>query len=295
MGWGEFFALASPATWALAVVLFRRSGETLPAFDLNLVKNTLTFVLFVPLVLAVDGWAWPSFSGRDTAVMLISGLFGMAVADTLYFRALLIMGAGRAGIVGSLLSPFVIILSAVMLGERLGGWQWLGFFLVMAGILFVTWKRHRSEVSIEAIRRGTLIGVTGIFFMALGVVMVKELLEQGPFLSVAFVRLVGGLAGMLVFASLTRRWSAMWARMRKPHPWGQTVFASLLGGFGGMLLWLAGYKLIPAPEASIYNEAQGSFMVLFAWLILGEPMNPRKLVGLALTVIGVVTLLLVSN
>lgn len=294
MGWGEFFSLASPAAWALAVVLFRRSGETLPAFDLNLVKNVLTAVLFIPVILWFHGWTLPTFEQGDWIIMLTSGLLGMAVADTLYFRALLLMGASRAGIVGSLLSPFVVFLSAVMLGEWLGGWQWLGFGLVMAGILFVTWKRHRSEVPIEQIRKGTAIGVAGMFLMALGVVMVKELLEQGPFLWVAFIRLAGGLAGMFLFATLTRRWTAMLARMRRPHPWGQTLFASFLGGFGGTLLWLAGYKLIPASEASIYNEAQGSFMVLFAWLILGEPLNPRKLIGLGLTIAGVLTLLAVS-
>jgi hypothetical protein len=36
MGWGEVFALSSSLVWALAVILFRRSGETLPAFELNL-------------------------------------------------------------------------------------------------------------------------------------------------------------------------------------------------------------------------------------------------------------------
>ena len=59
-----------------------------------------------------------------------------------------------------------------------------------------------------------------------------------------------------------------------------------------MILWLAGYKLIPASEASIYNEAQASFILLFAWLILKEPISTRRLAGLGFTLAGVMTMLL---
>ena len=55
MGWGELFALSSALVWALAVILFRRSGETLPAFELNLFKNFFGLILLIPTILLVDG------------------------------------------------------------------------------------------------------------------------------------------------------------------------------------------------------------------------------------------------
>lgn len=293
MGWGEFFALSSPMAWALAVVMFRRSGETLPAFELNLAKNTLTLALMVPTLLLIEGLYWPRFTGFEWGVMLVSGMLGMALGDTLYFRALHLLGASRTGIIGSLLSPFVILLSAVYLGERLGPWQWAGFALVMAGILLVTWKRRRAELDAADLRRGTAFGVLAMFVMAAGVVMVKPVLESGPFLWVVLVRLLGGVGGLLLVAGAWHRWSAMLRAYRQPHPWLRTGVACFLGGYLATLLWLAGYKLIPASEASIYNEAQGSFIVLFAWLMLGEPIKPLKLAGLALTVVGVIIMLLV--
>ncbi len=97
---------------------------------------------------------------------------------------------------------------------------------------------------------------------------------------------------MLVLGGLVQKWRVTVAAYRQPHPWKWTLLGSLLGGYVAMLTWLAGYKLIPASEASIYNEAQGSFIVLFAWLILGESIDARKLAGLALTVAGVIVMLL---
>lgn len=294
MGWGEFFALASPMAWALAVVLFRRSGETMPPFELNLCKNGLSLGLMVLTLLGftlLTDSPWPAFTGGDYLIMLLSGVLGMALADTLYLRTLNLVGAGRTGVIGGLLSPCVIFVSAIYLGERLSAVQWAGFALVMAGILVVTLKRYQTEVTPADLRKGLLIGVAAMIIMAVGVVMVKPLLEQGPFLWVVAIRLAGGVLAMLAVMTLRREWRKVAAVYARPHPWAMTLFACFLGGFGGSLLWLAGYMLIPASEASIYNEAQGGFMVLFAWLILGEAITARKVLGILLTVSGVLVML----
>lgn len=296
MGWGEFFALASPMAWALAVVMFRRSGETLPPFELNLLKNVVSLVLMLITLLGLTlltGDPWPVFSGGELLVMVVSGVLGMALADTLYLRTLNLLGAGRTGVIGSLLSPFVILVSAIYLGERLSPGQWGGFALVMAGILVVTLKRYRSEVAPENLKLGLIIGVVAMATMALGVVMVKPLLEQGPFFWVITVRLAGGVAAQLLVLGGRRSWTRTLAIYRSPQPWAMTLFACFLGGFAGSVLWLAGYMLIPASEASIYNEAQVIFLVLFAWWFLREPLDLRKALGVALTLAGVLTMLLV--
>ena len=296
MGWGEFFALASPMAWALAVVMFRRSGETLPPFELNLLKNVVSLVLMLITLLGLtllSGDSWPAFSGGELLVMIVSGVLGMALADTLYLRTLNLLGAGRTGVIGSLLSPFVILVSAIYLGERLSHGQWGGFALVMAGILVVTLKRYRSEIAPETLRLGLVIGVAAMATMAVGVVMVKPLLEQGPFFWVITVRLAGGVAAQLLVLGGRRSWARTLAIYRSPQPWAMTLFACFLGGFAGSVLWLAGYMLIPASEASIYNEAQVIFLVLFAWWFLREPLDLRKALGVALTLAGVLTMLLV--
>lgn len=292
MGWGEFFALAAPACWGLAVVLFRRSGESMPPFELNLSKNLLAVALMVPSILLWHGLQPPQFTAGEVGIMLLSGLLGIGLGDTLYFRALNLLGAGRTGIISSLLSPFVIFLSALFLGERLTAWQWAGFGLVMAGILLVTWRRHMQEVEAADLRLGATLGVVAIFAMAVGVVMVKGILETRPFMWIAEIRLLGGLGAMLLLVTLRRRWSRVMHTYRQPHRWGVTLLAGGLGGWFSMMLWLAGYKLLTASEASIYNEAQSAFIVLFAWLILREAIGLRKLAGLALTLAGVLVMLL---
>ena len=293
MGWGEFFALSSALTWALAVILLRRSGETLPPFELNLFKNCFGMALMVPTILLVDGFKLPDYTATELLLVFGSGLVGIAIADTWYLKALNMMGASRTGIVSSLFSPFVILLSAIFLGERLVPWQWFGLVLVMSGVLLVTWRRHRSVVDATDVKRGVMYGVGAVFMMAVGIVMVKEILETGSFLWTVELRLVGGVAGMLVLLLVPARWKSVRANFSQPQPWGTVMFASFMGAYFALILWLAGYKLIDASVASILNETNVAFIVLLAWLMLGEPINGRKLAGLALTLGGATIMMLV--
>ena len=293
MGWGEFFAVSSALAWAVAVILLRRSGESLPPFELNLFKNFFGMALMVPTILLVDGFILPAYTATELVLVFGSGVLGIAVADTWYLRALNTMGASRTGIVSSLFSPFVILLSAILLGERLVSWQWLGLILVMSGVLLVTWRAHRSSVDATDLKKGLAYGVGAVFMMAVGIVMVKEILETRSFLWTVELRLVGGVVSMLVFVAPPDRWRRVKQNFQQPQPWGTIMFASFMGAYFALILWLAGYKLIDASVASILNETNVAFIVLLAWLMLGEQINRRKLAGLALTIGGATIMILV--
>ena len=287
---GEFYSVACAACWALAVILFRRSGESLPAFELNLFKNLLATGLMVPTILIFHGFGLPGYSPSQWLVVVISGIIGIAIADTWYLRALNLMGASRTGVIAMLYSPFVIILSMLFLAEALRTLQYLGFILVLSGILLVTWRRNRQEVSLRAIRLGAAYASGSVMLMAIGIVMVKPILEEHEFLWTVGIRLAAGAMGMLIFVSLSRGWQRMMIHYRSPQPWGTVILASLLGSYVSMILWLAGYKLTQASIASVLNETAAAFIVLFAWLMLGESMSWRKFAGLVLAFSGVVVI-----
>ena len=59
-----------------------------------------------------------------------------------------------------------------------------------------------------------------------------------------------------------------------------------------MVMWLAGYSLIPATVASVLNETANAWIVLLAWLFLHESLGRRKVLGLLLISAGIAVLLL---
>lgn len=292
MGLGEFFALSSAFFWALAIILFRRTNNVLPPFETNLFKILLGFALIWPTLLVVEGWGLPDFTFVELCTAVLSGYLGIAVADTWYLRALHLVGASRIGIISSLLSPFVILLSVLFLSETLGAWQLAGFALVMLGLLLVSWQANREHVDTAELRKGMAYGVASVFLMAVGVVMVKHILETRSFMWTIQIRMMGGVAGMLIYVAIRGRMRQVIAQYRQPLPWALITVASVLGSYVSMMMWLYSYKLIPASISSVLNQSANAWIVLLAWLILHEYIGIRKFLGLLLTTAGVLIMLL---
>lgn len=290
-GLGEFFSLASAVTWAFGVILYRRLGETLPPLALNFLKNLLVLGMILPAVPLLHGFEVPAFSATQVALAMASGFVGIALADTLYFRALNELGAGRMGIIGNLYSPLVIVLSFAFLGERLTAMQVGGFALVTAGVLTIAMARAAGATPVAHRVKGFVLGVLSIALMAVAIVMVKRVLEAQPLMWVTLLRLLGAVGGLFLVALVTgnlRRLRANGARFD-----GRLlVLAAFVGQCLSMVLWLAGYKFTQASIAAILNETASVWIVLLAWLWLKEPLGRRGAVGVSLTLGGVALMLL---
>jgi drug/metabolite transporter (DMT)-like permease len=293
LGPGELYALGCALAWAVAVILFRQSGESLAPFALNLFKNLMVVPLFLLTILLINGeLAWPAIPLSELGLVLLSGFIGIAVGDTLYFRALNRVGASRVAVAQTLYSPFVIGLSMVWLGERLGLVQWVGVVLVLAGILLVTFQRAASREHARLDRLGIATAVLSVFMMAVGIVIAKPLLERHDFLWVVLLRILGGLVGMFAVVLWRRNARALLHAYRRVRHWPQVIAGGLMGTYVSMMLWLAGYKYTQASIAAILNELAAVFIVILAVWLLREPLRLRQAVGMSAAMGGVLLVLL---
>lgn len=287
-GLGEIFALSSAICWATAIILFKHSGETLSATALNLFKNTLATFLLVPTALLMEGFQLPQLDAINWTIVAISGFIGIALSDTWYFLALRKVGAGNTAIVSSLYSPFVIVLSVLFLNETLHWNQFIGFSMVLLGIILVTWQRNRKNVDAPVLWQGLALAAGAVFLNAVGVVMVKRILEGDGFFWIISLRLIGGIIGSIVLLLIGRKFLSVVRELKQPRDWRILIIASVLGTYISMMLWLGGYKYTDAIIASVLNETSIVFIVLFAWLFLKEEVNRRRLAGVVLAFLGVI-------
>jgi drug/metabolite transporter (DMT)-like permease len=284
-GLGEFYSLACALAWAVAVILFKKSGESLAPVPLNLFKNALGLVLMLLTLLAWSP-AWPGIPPAAVAVAFFSGFLGIGLGDTLYFRALNGIGASRMAVAQTLYSPFVIVLSALYLAERLTLLQCAGVALVLGGILMVN-RVPAGSLDRAALRRGVAEAAASVAVMAAGVVIAKPLLEQHDFLWIVTLRIVGGVLGMLIFMPPARDLARIRAAFAGVRHWPHVVAGSVVGTYLSMLLWLAGYKYTKASVAAVLNETAAIFMLALAALFLGDRLRPAQLAGSAVAIAGV--------
>lgn len=286
-GIGELYSLACALCWAIAVILLKKSGESLAPFALNYIKNLLCLVALGITLLALGKGAWPGIPPAQVLLALLSGTFGIAIADTLYFKALNSIGAARMGVVGTAFSPSVILLAALFLGERLSMLQLAGVALTLSGIGLVSYAKATDQINAVVLRRGALLGALSVALMAAGVVISKPILETQDFLWVVLLRVLGGLGLMTLLLTVRGEWRPLLAAYRGVRHWPQVIAGSLMGTYVSMLLWLAGYKYANASIAATINELSAIFIVLLAAWLLHERLERRQLAGCALALAGV--------
>jgi drug/metabolite transporter (DMT)-like permease len=283
---GEILALASGLAWAVAVVLFRVSGRSIHPVGLNLGKNVLGLALIAPTVLLLGESLLPSVPLATTGLLLLSGVLGIAVSDTLFFHALNRLGASLTAIVDCFYSPFVIALSFVLLGERLSLVQLGGAALVVSAILTVSKEGKLEKIDRKDLALGIAYGILAMFFVALGIVMVKPVLGSVSVVWATLVRMAGGTAALALLVPVLRNRRSILAPLLDRRNWKALVPAAFFGSYLSLILWTGGMKYAKASVAAVLNQLNTIFIVIIAAVFLKERLTGWKLAAVVLAFVG---------
>jgi drug/metabolite transporter (DMT)-like permease len=138
---------------------------------------------------------------------------------------------------------------------------------------------RRSGRPIRASFRATLAGCGALALWAFLALLSRRAAGVPPLALTALGFAVGGLLGLAVVAG--RRGGL--ARLRQPP----LAWAHGVGGlFGYHALYFAALALAPPVEANLVNYAWPLLVVLFSAPVLGMPLGPRRLAGVALGALG---------
>ena len=227
---GEFLALLTALIWAAAVILLKRSGETVPPFALNLFRVTVSIALLVPTAVLVGQASVSSASLSDIGLLVASGAIGVAVSDTLFHASLNRIGAGISAIIDSLYSPLTVLLAFLVLNERLSALQLIGMALVLGGVSAAARHEPPHGVARRQVAVGVALGVLAMLALAVAIVIAKPVLDRSPLMWAVTVRQVGCLAVMLPIALLSRRRRPRsWAALRPSRVWLHALPGAVLG------------------------------------------------------------------
>jgi drug/metabolite transporter (DMT)-like permease len=288
---GEAMALSAAFVWSTSVVLFKRS-EAISPQGMNLVKNVVATILLVGTLVALGGSFDWGRSDEDWGLLVLSGVLGIAIADTLTFMALRRLGAGLLAVVDCAYAPTIVALSVLWLAEPIGLGFGAGAFLVVAGVLFAATERRRS-VSIERadLLAGIAYGVVGIVAMAVGVMLAKPILERGGLIEITLVRTVAGLGAQLLWILAVPGQRGALSALRPSAAWKTLLPASVLGSYVAMILWLGGFKWALASTAAVLNQMSSVSTMVMARVVLKEGITPRRALGALAALAGAVVVL----
>lgn len=288
---GETYALACALVWAFAVIFFRKSGETVSPFSLNLFRVVVSTLLFSVTMVIFQKPLLGQAPVEDYLILVASGVIAIAFSDTLFHMCLNRVGAGLNAIVSTLYSPFIILFAFLMLGERLGREQFLGMLLIMGGVVVASATRLPQGVNRRDLIIGLLLGVGSMVTLAFGIILAKPVLERSDILWATTVRQLGSLA---VLGPVALLWPGRRQRLAifRPHAsWKFSLPGAILGSYLALILWIGGMKYTTAGNAGILNQTSTIYTLIFASIFLKEPFTRRKGMASVLAMLGIVFVL----
>lgn len=291
---GEIYSVACALFWAVAVIFLRTASVSVPALELNILKNSVGVVLFAITFLVLGFDQFQGLDGRSLALLGVSAFFGITIADTAFLKALSILGASRNAVLDCLYSPFVIVLSVIFLQENFGWGQAAGFLLVLGGVFLATSSTHRDPINRRQLWTGLGYGTLSMFMMAVGVIISKPILADTSPIAVSGWRLLIGLLGGFAWVLISGRTRKTVQVFRGPLPWISIIMGSLLGTWLALIVWMAGFKYTNASTASILNQTSVIFIVILAAMFLREPIGWRKALGTGLGFLGIAAIFLLT-
>jgi drug/metabolite transporter (DMT)-like permease len=289
MSWvGDAMALGCALAWAIAVLTFRKARDVDP-IALNLFKNTVAAVALLATMLVVEVPFDLDRSSADWALLAVSGVLGLAIADSLFLAGLRRVDGSVAALADCAYAPTVLLLSFTFLGEPFRvGWV-AGAPLVVVGLAIVAWQKRGERKPID--RRGLLLCIGGVVTTAVGVVLAKPALERSDLLEATTIRLLAGASSLFVVRALAGRAREALVLFRPQPVWRHALPATFFGTYVAMILWLGGMKYGTASRAALLNQ-MGAVFVLMLSRFAGEVVPLRRWAGAAVAIAGVAIVLL---
>ena len=284
---GQIYSILCAIIWAFAIILFKKSGETVHPIALNLFKNIIAIILFY-LTMVIFGYQlFRPAPLQQYLIFAISGILGMAIADTLFFMCLNQIGAGLLAIVSCLHSPFIITLSFLFLHETMTIVQIFGVILIIFAVLLTMRIKHGEHLSRSKLLLGILWGILSIATTAVGVVIIKPYLNKVPLLWAIEIRLIAGFISLFIITIFLPIRNQIFSSLKTIRGLGYSISGTVVGTYLALLIWLAGMKYTSASIASALNQTSSVFVFIFAALILKEKITLLRTFAIILSIAGV--------
>jgi drug/metabolite transporter (DMT)-like permease len=210
----------------------------------------------------------------------------LAVSMLFYFWSLALIPMAQA-LAGLFTSPiFILLISGLILRQRIGPMRILAVVIGFVGIIFVV-DTHLADLSFLS-----FLPIFGGFFYAMAAVATRQLCEgESTLCLVAFLMIAQSLLGVIALTVLT------WISPEVPEGsagfvlrgWVSTIgpalpsiFLQAIGSIFGIGLIIRAYQLGQASYVAVYEYSVFIFGPFFAWLLIGQQVNLTQFFGILL-------------
>ena len=276
----DLIMLLAAAIWGFAFVAQREGMETMGPFLFNTARFFIGTVFLLPIVWYLSKKN-KSQNNKETSTKkllfagFIAGLF-LFLAASFQQVGIQYTTAGKAGFITGLYIFFVPLIG-IFFGQRTGSGTWLGAFIAVIGLYFLSINQDLS------IARGDLFQLICAIFFAAHILVIGYVAKSMDPLKLSLIQyFVSAVLSFFIVIAIDELIT-----------WKMIVDTAIPLLYAGIMSIAIGYTLqvvaqqhAKSSHAAIILGLEGAFAVLGGWLILDENLSTRGLLGCGLMLSG---------
>ncbi|CAI2469273.1 aromatic amino acid exporter [Serratia plymuthica] len=275
------FPLLAVLIWSVNAVVSKLSATAIDPAAISFYRWLLALIVLTPFVLpgVIRNWREVRANGWK---LLILGLLGMVLYQSLAYYAAHSVSALFMGIIVSLIPLLTILISIVLLRIAPTVGVAIGSVLSFGGLIWLVSAGHPGELLQHGIGKGELMMFAAAASYALYGVLTKRWMIALPNWQALYVQILFGV--VLLFPNFLMAQDVGLNSQNIPLVLFAGIPASIIAPF----LWIQGVMRLGANTASIFMNLSPVFTAVIAVLFLHEQLHSYHLIGGGVTLLGVI-------
>ena len=271
---------AAAAIWGGMYVVSKYVLDYIPPMTLLAIRLVIGGAALL-LVMVASRSPWVGV--RDLPRMALLGLVGFGISLAAQFIGTRLSSASHGAVITSVTPAFILVFAASLLKERITWAKLAAVAIATAGVLLVVEQPGGFRIEAGVFWGDVLLLVAGITW-ALYTVLGRLAANRYPPVTVTTYATLTGILWVLPALPVELAGFA-W----KPLPlavWWGTLYLGVVSTALAFYLWNKGFTLMDAATGSLFFFAQPVVGAVLGWLLLGESLTARFLLGTAVVITG---------
>ena len=285
-----FLSILAAFCWAIASLVSADVARNMGGLPFNRLRLFFVSVMLIIYTIIIDTWHTINFDHLN--LILISGIIGIFLGDTLLFMALQRIGPRRNNILFSLAAPFTILLNISLLKQQMSFINILGCFIVFSGVIIAISygsannNNHRWEKIEGSLVTGIIFGILAALCQAVGLIIMKPILDAGadPIASATIRTSISCI--LLSFTFLLKSNNFVSRIPLNKSIITKSIISGFLGMALGMSLLLISLQKADAGIVATLSSTSPIIILFLIWILTKKTPSIGAWFGTILAIIG---------
>jgi len=259
--------------WASNSIMVKVVLREVTPLTLTWLRFLLAALFYLPFAAAT--WRRsPGYTSREWVLLVGAGVALVPVFSLTLYWALTYTSVANTALVRMTEPAWVLLLGAVLLGERATRRQMAGLALALVGTTALALLGRQPSVSGDHHVLGMAFMIANSIAWVAYILCFKNLLLRHRVTQVTVHAALAGSAVLFLVTGPTHAAGvAREAAAMSPFAWSLVVAMALIVTIGSNQLFSYGLQRVPAGSAAAYSYLTPVVAAGLAWLVLGEPVT----------------------